>query len=61
MHLIRYAMQFAFWKKHKAVTAALKPIYQALDLATARAALEAFDERSWSRKYLVIAQSWRRT
>ena len=26
VHLIRYSMQFAFWKEHKAIGAALKPI-----------------------------------
>ena len=60
VHLIRYSMQFASWKERKAVAAALKPIYQALDPTAAGAALDAFDEGPWGRKYPAIAQSWRR-
>ena len=29
VHLIPYSMQFASWKEHRAVAAALKPVYQA--------------------------------
>lgn len=60
VHLIRYSMQFASWKERKAIAAALKPIYQALDPNAAGAALDAFDEGPWGRKYPAIAQSWRR-
>ncbi|HET7415496.1 MAG TPA: IS256 family transposase [Arthrobacter sp.] len=60
VHLIRYSMQFASWKERKAIAAALKPIYQALDPEAAQAALDAFDEGPWGRKYPAIAQSWRR-
>ena len=60
VHLIRYSMQFASWKERKAIAAGLKPIYGAPDPAAARAALEAFDEGPWGRKYPAIAQSWRR-
>lgn len=60
VHLIRYSMQFASWKERKAIAAALKPIYQALDPTAANAALDAFDEGPWGRKYPAIAQSWRR-
>lgn len=43
VHLIRYSMQFASWKEHRAVAAALKPVYQAESAATARERLEDFD------------------
>jgi len=36
VHLIRYSMQFALWKEHRAVAAALKPVYQAESAAVAR-------------------------
>lgn len=60
VHLIRYSMQFASWKERKAIAAALKPVYQAIDPKAAGAALDAFDEGPWGRKYPAIAQSWRR-
>lgn len=60
VHLVRYAMQFAAWKERKAVVAALKPVYQAIDADAARAALEAFDAGPWGRKYSAIAKSWER-
>lgn len=60
VYLIRYSMQFASWKERKAIAAALKPIYQALDPTAAGAGLDAFDEGPWGRKYPAIAQSWRR-
>ncbi|MGH8282452.1 MAG: IS256 family transposase [Gammaproteobacteria bacterium] len=60
VHLLRYSLQFASWKERKAIVAALKPIYQAADAEAARAALEAFDQGPWGRKYPAIAQSWRR-
>jgi putative transposase len=60
VHLIRYAMQFASWKEHRAVAAALKPIYQAESAAAARERLEDFDHTPWGQKYPAIAQSWRR-
>lgn len=60
VHLIRYSMQFASWKERKAIAAALKPVYQAIDPDAARAALEAFDQGPWGQRYPAIAQSWRR-
>jgi transposase-like protein len=60
VHLIRYSMQFASWKEHRAVAAALKPIYQAESAAAARERLEDFDRGPWGQKYPAIGQSWRR-
>ena len=42
------------------MAAALKDIYRALDAATGKAALTAFEAGEWGRKYPAIAQSWRR-
>jgi putative transposase len=60
VHLIRYSMQFASWKERKALTSALKPIYQAATAEEAREKLEEFSEGPWGRKYPTIAQSWKR-
>ena len=60
VHLLRFAMQFASWKERKALTSALKPIYQAATAEDAREKLEAFSEGPWGRKYPMIAQSWKR-
>ena len=60
VHLIRYSMQFASWKEHRAVAAALKPIYQAESAAVARERLEDFERGPWGQKYPAIAHSWRR-
>lgn len=42
VHLIRAAMRFVNYKDRKAVSAALKPIYQAADESAARGALDEF-------------------
>lgn len=60
VHLLRYSMQFASWKERAALSAALKPIYQAVTAEDARAKLEEFSEGPWGRKYPMIAQSWKR-
>jgi putative transposase len=48
------------YKDRKAVAAALKEIYRARNAEAGQAALDAFDEGPWGRKYPVIAQTWRR-
>ncbi len=60
VHLLRYSLQFASWKERKALAAALKPIYQALNAEAASAALAAFETGPWGQKYPPIAQGWRR-
>jgi transposase-like protein len=42
VHLIRTAMRFVSWRDRRAVAAALKPVYQAPDAATASAELDEF-------------------
>ena len=42
------------------MAAALKDIYRAVDADAALAALEAFEEGAWGRKYPAIGQIWRR-
>jgi putative transposase len=60
VHLLRFSMHLASWKEHRAVAAALKPVYQAESAAVARERLEDFDHGPWGQKYPAIGQSWRR-
>ena len=60
VHLLRHSLEFASYKDRKAVAAALKDIYRAIDAATGEAALAAFEASPWGRKYPAIGQSWRR-
>jgi putative transposase len=60
VHLIRRSLDFVAWKDRREVAAALKEVYRARTAELGEAALEAFDEGPWGRKYPVIAQTWRR-
>jgi putative transposase len=57
VHLIHHSLAFVSYKDRKAVAAALKQIYKAKDADAGKAALEAFDEAAWGRKYPATAQS----
>jgi putative transposase len=60
VHLLRHGLAFVSYKDRKAVAAALKEVYRAVDAAAAEAALAAFEDGPWGRKYPAIGQSWRR-
>jgi hypothetical protein len=60
VHLLRHSLDFVSYKDRKAVAAALKDIYRAVDAAAGEAALDAFDIGLWGRRYPAIGQSWRR-
>jgi len=60
VHLIRNSMGFAAWKDRKAIAGSLRSVYRAESAEAGLAALEAFEEGHWGRKYPAIAQSWRR-
>ena len=60
VHLLRHSLEFVAYKDRKAVAAALKEIYRAVDAKAAEAALAAFEEGPWGRIYAAIAPSWRR-
>src|SRR4051794_19674754 len=60
VHLLRHSLEFVAYKDRKAVAAALKEIYRAVDATAGEAALAAFEEGPWGRKYAAIAPSWRR-
>ena len=60
VHLLRQSLAFVAYKDRKAVAAALRDIYRAVDATAGEAALTAFEEGLWGRKYPAIGQSWRR-
>ncbi|HUL12359.1 MAG TPA: IS256 family transposase [Methylococcaceae bacterium] len=60
VHLLRQSLDFVSYKDRKAVAAALKDIYRAVDAKAAEEALTAFETGPWGQKYQAIGQSWRR-
>jgi len=60
VHLLRQSLALVAHKDRKAVAAALKEVYRATDAAAGEAALAAFEDGPWGRKYPAIGQSWRR-
>jgi putative transposase len=60
VHLIRNSMEFANWKERKPMAAALRPIYAAPHAEAAIAALEAFEQGPWGRKFPTVVATWRR-
>ena len=60
VHLLRQSLAFVAYKDRKAVAAALREVYRAVDAAAAEAALAAFEEGPWGRKYPAIGPGWRR-
>src|SRR3954471_23864878 len=60
VHLLRHSLDFVSWKDRRAVAAALKEIYRAVDPVAAEAALTAFEAAPWGLKYAAIGPSWRR-
>jgi transposase-like protein len=60
VHLIRNSMEFANWKERKPMAAALRPIYAAPHAEAATAALEAFEQGPWGRKFPTVVATWRR-
>jgi putative transposase len=60
VHLIRSSLDFVSYKDRREVAAALKEVYKAKDADAGAAALEAFAEGEWGRKYPAIAMAWRR-
>jgi len=59
VHLIRAAMRFVNYKDRKAVAAALKPIYQAVNQDAALNELETFEASEWGRKYPSAVKAFR--
>ncbi len=59
-HLLRHSMELASWKDRKAIAAALKTVYDAVDDKAAEMALTAFEDGPWGEKYAAIGKAWRR-
>lgn len=60
VHMIRNSLEYTGWKDRKALAAELKTIYRAETAEKARAALEAFSQGPWGKKYPPIALLWKR-
>ena len=60
VHLIRNSLDYASWKDRKALAAALRPIYAAASAEAALAALDAFADSEWGRKFPTVVAAWRR-
>jgi transposase-like protein len=60
VHLIRNSLDYASWKDRKALAQALRPIYAAVSAEAAAAALDAFAESEWGRKFPTVVAAWRR-
>jgi len=60
VHLIRNSLDYANWRDRKGLAAAVKPIYTAASAEAAEAALQAFENSDWGRRYPTVAAAWRR-
>jgi putative transposase len=60
VHLIRNSLDFAAWKDRKALAAAIKPIYTAVNAEAAEAALNEFEAGAWGQKFPTVVGAWRR-
>jgi putative transposase len=60
VHLLRHSLDFVSYKDRRPIAAALKSIYRAVDAAAGEAALAAFEDGIWGRRYPAIGRSWRR-
>jgi len=60
VHLIRNSLAFAGWKDRKGLAVALRAVYTAASAEAARAALDAFADGPWGRRFPMIATLWRR-
>lgn len=59
VHMLRNSFKYVSWKDRKAVAAALKPIYTAVNEQQAELALNKFAE-TWDENYPSISALWRR-
>ena len=58
VHLIRASMRFVSYADRKAVAAALRPIYTAVDADAAWMALAGFADSTWGKKYPAAVATW---
>ncbi|TQJ95366.1 mutator family transposase [Achromobacter sp. SLBN-14] len=57
VHLIRNSLSYAGWKERRAVAAALRPIYAAVNAQAAQQALDEFALSPWGLKYPMIVKA----
>src|SRR6478609_270991 len=60
VHLIRNSLDYASWKDRRTLAKALRPIYAAASAEAAEAALDAFEDGEWGRKFPTVVAAWRR-
>lgn len=60
VHLVRQSLSYVSWQDRKKVGLELKAIYRAPTLAAAEAALAAFENGTWGKRFPPIALLWRR-
>ena len=60
VHLIRSSLDLVNWKERKAVAAALKAIYTAVNADVAAGELDAFAQGPWGKKFPTVVAAWRR-
>ena len=60
VHLIRNSLDYASWKDRKALAAALKPVYTAVNADSAAQALDEFEAGPWGQRFPNIVATWRR-
>jgi putative transposase len=58
VHLIRASMRFVGYGDRKAVAAALRPIYTAVDADAARVEFDTFADSNWGKKYPHAVATW---
>jgi putative transposase len=59
VHLIRNSLTYASWKDRKALAAAIRPIYTALNADAAADALDAFERGPWGQRFPTVVTAWR--
>ena len=59
VHVIRNSLALAGWQDRKALAVALRAIYTAASAEAASAALDAFAEGPWGRRFPPIVKMWR--
>lgn len=59
VHQVRNSLRYVAWKDYKALTADLRKIYQAPNLAAAEQHLSQFTT-TWGAKYPLVVESWER-
>jgi transposase-like protein len=58
--IVHLSLDYASWKDRKTLAAALRPIYAAASAEAALAALDAFEDGEWGRKFPTVVAAWRR-